>query len=149
MENDVVEIELKRSHSIELPINDAFVYDIETAGELFCETIGKANTEYAAMLCLDINYKIINYATISIGSIDSVHVSPAQVLRFALLSNARRIIVAHNHPTGILHITDHDVELTRKIGALANAFGIELLDAIVVSGEEFNSIRKRCKEWNK
>jgi len=70
----------------------------------------------------------------------------AQMFRCALLSNASKIIIAHNHPTGVLEITSKDVEMTKKIAFFASNFSIELVDSLVVTAENHASIRAHCKE---
>ena len=149
MEINVVEIQLKITHTIHLPGDDnsLYVYGVEDAGNVFCQTIGASNVERAAMLCLDNTNKIINYSVISIGSIDSVKVSVSQIFRTALLSNAVKIIIAHNHPSGHLEVTNEDIDMTRKIGFFARSFGIELIDSIVVTENNAISIREHCKEF--
>lgn len=98
------------------------------------------------MLALDNTNKIINYFTVSIGEIDKVKVSLAQMFRCALLSNASKIIIAHNHPSGILEITSKDIAMTKKIAFWANNLSIELLDSIIVTTNDYISIRAHCKE---
>lgn len=148
MKIDTVELWIKRTSSIDLPIeeNDICVPDI--AKQIFCYMIGDVNVEYAALLSLDIADRVINYSTISIGSISSVRVLIAQVFRCALLSNAAKIIVAHNHPSGILEITDEDIDITKKIAFIARLLDIDFVDSIIVSGNNAISIRDHCKEFS-
>ncbi len=117
------------------------------AAPLFCEEIGGLNVEHAAMICLDNANRVINFFIISIGEINSVKVSLAQIFKAALLSNASKIMVAHNHPSGVLEITSNDIEMTKKIGFFANAFSVELIDSLIVSSDDYISIRTHCKEF--
>ena len=96
---------------------------------------------------MDSANRVVNYSIISIGEINNVKVSLAQLFRTALLSNASKLMIAHNHPTGVLEITSKDIEMTRKIAFFANAFSMELLDSVVVTSEDFISIRAHCKEF--
>jgi DNA repair protein RadC len=96
---------------------------------------------------MDSASRVINFSIISIGEISNVRVSLAQLFKTALLSNASKLMIAHNHPTGVLEITSKDIEMTRKIAFFANAFSMELLDSVVVTSEDFISIRARCKEF--
>ena len=148
MKINVVELQLKSTHTITIPCDDTcrFIYGVENAGPIFCQLIGLCNVEKVALLCMDNTNAILNYCVISIGGIHSVKASVAQILRVALLSNAVKIIVAHNHPSGHLEITDDDVETTRKIAFFAKNFDIELIDSIVVTKDSAASIREYCKE---
>ena len=71
------------------------------------------------------------------------------MFRTALLSNASKIIVAHNHPSGVLEITSKDIEMTRKIAFFAKNFDIELIDSFIVIKTDYISIRSHCKEFLK
>lgn len=147
MKIDVVELYLRRTSTRDLPIEDIDICVPDIAKQIFCYMIGDVNVEHAALLALDIADRIINYSTISMGSISSVRVLIAQVFRCALLSNAAKIIIAHNHPSGVLKITDEDIDMTRKMAYLARLFDIEFVDSIIVSGNNAVSIRDQCKEF--
>lgn len=147
MKVDVVQIELKKKYQISLAGNDEYIYGIESSKNLFINEIGKSNVEMVGVVCLDSTNKIINYCNIAIGDIKNVKVSIAQLFKVALLSNASQMIIAHNHPSGVLKITTNDINLTRNIGKLAAAFDISLLDSLVVNADgDIISIREHIKE---
>lgn len=143
MKIKVIELKQTEKYEIELPGNNEYIYGVETAAPIFCKMIGDNNVEYVGLLCLDSTNRIINYSTVSIGSIDSVNASVSQILKIALISNAFHIIVAHNHPSGVLEVTSNDIEMTKKIGVLAGYFDIKLIDSLVVNGMEAVSIREK------
>ena len=95
---------------------------------------------------MDNTNRLINYSTISIGDIASVNVPVAQIIKIALLSNASKIIIAHNHPSGILKITKADINMTQKIWTLTKNMEIELIDSIIVNETEAISIRQYIGE---
>lgn len=146
MKIDVIQLELRRSHQIEIAIPNNRIYIAQQVAPLFCQEIGALNIEHVAMLSLDNANRVINYFTVSMGEINSVKVSLAQMFKGALLSNASKIMVAHNHPSGVLEITSSDIEMTKKIGFFANSFSIELIDSLVVTADDYVSIRSKCKE---
>lgn len=143
---DVVELELRKSHQIDIDLDDVPIYLAESAARLFCREIGRLNVEHVAMLALGTDNRPANFFIVSAGEIDSVRVSLAQMFRCALLSNATKMMVAHNHPSGVLEVTSNDIKMTKKIGYVADCLGIELLDSLVVTGDGYVSIRARCKE---
>lgn len=142
MKIKVVELKIYKSYEIEIPGNNKYVFGIEQADKIFEKMIGSNNIECVGMLCLDNTNKIINYSTISMGNIAYVNVPVAQILKTALLSNASKIIIAHNHPSGVLEITNSDINMTQKIGGLAKYFEIELIDSIIVNERDAVSIRQ-------
>ena len=104
---------------------------------------GASNVEIVGIICLDFNNRIINYANVATGNIATVKASVAQICKIALLSNASKVIVAHNHPDGCLKITDEDVTMTRKMAAALKLFDIQLMDSMIVNPNgEVVSIRK-------
>lgn len=146
MKINVVELKLCKSYEIEIPGNDEYIYGIEQADKIFQKLIGSNNLEYVGMLCMGNTNKLINYSTISIGNIASVNVPMAQIIKIALLSNASKIIIAHNHPSGILKITKADINMTQKIWTLTKNMEIELIDSIIVNETEAISIRQYIGE---
>lgn len=146
MKIGVINLQVVSDYEIEIDIDTEFIFGVETAAPIFCKKIGTANIEHVAVLCLDNTNKIINYSDVSIGEIDSVKVSIAQLLKVALLSNASKLIIAHNHPSGVLDITSCDIDMTKKIGVLLKYFNIELIDSLVVNGKYAISIRERIGE---
>lgn len=146
MKIDVVKLEIKKSHQIEVDLDCETIYNVSYAAPLFQKEIGSLNVEHVAMLALDNADRIINYYVVSVGDISDVKVSLGQMFRNALLCNASKIIVAHNHPSGVLEITSKDIEMTRKIAFIASCFSIDLLDSFVVSAEGYKSIREYSKE---
>lgn len=148
MKIKVIELKICESYEIEIPENIKYVFGIEQADKIFEKMIGSNNIECVGMLCMDNTNKIINYSTISMGNIAYVNVPVAQILKTALLSNASKIIIAHNHPSGVLEITNSDVNMTQKIGGLAKYFEIELIDSIIVNERNAISIRQYIGEKN-
>lgn len=148
MKIDVVEIKLVKGYQLLIPGDNEYVCGVQTAMPIFCKIIGANNVEYVALLCMDSTNKVINFSKISVGNIENVQVSISQILKVALLSNASKIIIAHNHPSGILEITAHDIDMTKKIGALAAYFDIELIDSLVVNANDAVSIREHIGEKN-
>lgn len=146
MKINVVELKLYKSYEIEISGNDEYIYGIEQADKIFPKLIGCNNLEYVGMLCMDNTNRLINYSTISIGDIASVNVPVAQIIKIALLSNASKVIIAHNHPSGILKITKADINMTQKIWTLTKNMEIELIDSIIVNETEAISIRQYIGE---
>ncbi|PTQ85956.1 DNA repair protein RadC [Trichococcus patagoniensis] len=140
---DSVRLELVTDHRFEIDMETNYAFGVECAGEIFSKKIGKSNVENVGLICLDSTNRIINYACVAIGSIESVKVSIAEIFKIALLSNSSQIIIAHNHPSGVLEITEADISLTKKIGTIAKIFDIKLIDSLIVnSKEEVLSIRE-------
>ena len=133
----VIQIELAEHGTVEVDTESPYVYGVEEAGRIFRTLLSRMNIEVVGLLCLDSTHRVVNYSTVSMGTVDRVTPSVSQILKTALLSNASFIVVAHNHPNGTCKITEPDITLTRKIGNAARIMEIGLVDSLVVcpSGE--------------
>ena len=146
MEINVIQLEVAVKGQINLD-TDGFVYGVETAAPIFMQQIGRSNVEMVGMICLDHTNRILNYSNISIGNQEGVEVRLDQILRVALISNAAKFIIAHNHPSEILEITSNDIEVTKKIGKMASLMNIMLIDSLIVNARgDVISIREKMEE---
>ena len=95
--------------------------------------------EHFVMLTLDGARRLINCRTITIGTLMSSLVHPREVFSPAIEDRAASIIIAHNHPSGMLDVSDQDREVTKRIKLAGELLGIQLDDHIIVAGDEFVS----------
>jgi DNA repair protein RadC len=91
------------------------------------------------MLTLDGARRMINTHTITIGTLTASLVHPREVFAPAMEDRAASIIIAHNHPSGSLVISDKDREVTKRIFEAGELLGITLDDHIVIAGDDFVS----------
>ncbi len=115
---------------------------IRTAKQAFeyLKDMGSLNKEQFRGLYLNSHYQLIHDEVISIGTIDSTIVQPREVFRPALEHSAAAIIVAHNHPSGVLKTTRADAEITDKLIEAGKILDIELLDHLIIGKNKFSSI---------
>ena len=95
--------------------------------------------EHFVLLTLDGARRLIQCRTITIGTLTSSLVHPREVFSPAIEDRAASIIIAHNHPSGMLNISEQDREVTTCIKQAGELLGIRLDDHIVVAGDEFAS----------
>jgi len=84
---------------------------------------------------------VIGYRKIADGGLDAVMVDMRLIMSSALLCNATRIAVAHNHPSGTLRPSAADRTLTNKIIEAGKVLDIQLLDHIVLTSDNYYSFR--------
>lgn|SRR5678815_1218350 len=65
------------------------------------------------------------------GGWHDVLVFPANILAAVLTAHTDRFYIAHNHPSGPVHPTEQDVELTKNVMASANEVGLSFEDHII------------------
>ena len=83
--------------------------------------------------------KILHFEIISQGGLTGTVADPRLILKKALEEDAVSLIICHNHPSGSLHPSKQDEELTAKVRDAARLFDIKLLDHIIVSEEGYFS----------
>jgi DNA repair protein RadC len=110
----------------------------EKAAEQF-SYIREKRQEYFSMLTLDGARRLIQKRTITVGTLMSSLVHPREVFAPAIEDRAASIILGHNHPSGMLDISEQDREVTRRIRQAGDLIGIRLDDHIIVAGDEFVS----------
>ena len=103
------------------------------------DLIRNKKQEYFVLLTLDGARRLINYRTITIGTLMSSLVHPREVFSPAIEDRAASIIIGHNHPSGMLTISEQDKEVTRRIRQAGELLGIRLDDHIIVTGDSFVS----------
>jgi len=95
--------------------------------------------EHFVLLTLDGARRLINNRVVSIGTLMCSLVHPREVFSFAIEDRAASIIIAHNHPSGLLDVSRQDREVTQRIRKAGDIVGIRLDDHIIISGDEFIS----------
>lgn len=90
--------------------------------------------EHLCVINLKADLTPVNCNIVSVGDIDSSLACPALIVKSAILCNATKIIVLHNHPSGNVKPSSQDKEVTEKIRYTCNMVGITMLDHIIVGG---------------
>ena len=112
-------------------------------GSRFIEELKDEEQEHFIVLCLNTKNEIIARNTVSIGTLDQAIVHPRDVFRFAIKSNAARIIAVHNHPSGNPEPSENDKTVTKRLIRSGDILGIEVLDHIIVGNDSYVSLRER------
>ena len=88
------------------------------------------------------NGRVISTEISAIGTVDQACVSPAEILRTALLTGARSIILMHQHPSGECRPSEEDIRMTQRLAMAADLIGIQLLDHIIVGDDDTYSMSR-------
>ncbi|RKF22138.1 JAB domain-containing protein [Alginatibacterium sediminis] len=103
------------------------------SAEIFLKSqLSHQTREVFALLLLDNQHRVLQFAPIFFGTIDAASVYPRIVVQKVLENNAAAVILAHNHPSGVAEPSQADRQITeRLINALA-LIDVRVLDHIVV-----------------
>ena len=96
------------------------------------QTIGNDCRENFILLCIDNKNTIVGYSLISIGTVSEAVVHPREVFLPAIMTKASGVIVAHNHPSGIMEPSRQDIETTKRLVEAGKILGIPVVDHIIV-----------------
>ncbi len=113
-----------------------------TASSYAVDLFAGRTNEAFYILCLDPNCRLIREVMLHEGTVNEVSVHPRTVVETALRSNASQVILAHNHPNGMLEPSANDIAYTRRLTVALSAIGIQIIDHIIVSGEETYSFAR-------
>ncbi len=106
------------------------------------ELIGKCEKELFIVISLNTHNEPNAIEICSIGSSERAAVEPKEVFKSALLSNASKIIIAHNHPTGHTIPSEADFQITRQIKLLSDLLNLPLLDHIIIGQDDYYSFKE-------
>ena len=134
-----VEIHYKRPLFDSMPI----ISKAEDAETLLREFINLQQIDLREcfwVLLLTRSNHVLGISEVGSGSTGGVLINLKYIFQLAILSNASAIILAHNHPSGSLTISEADIKETKKIKRLAKTLEIEVHDHIIISSESFVSL---------
>jgi len=78
------------------------------------------------------------------GTVDRAAVYPRNLVKRALILDAKGMIVFHNHPGGTPQASSADMALTHTLCAACEPLDIKILDHFLVAGSEVLSFREKA-----
>ena len=116
------------------------VHSTSDAGRILCAMFRHEQTESVRLLCLNAGGKVLKLALLNEGDINAVHFSVRKIVETALSAKAVSVILAHNHPGGTLTPSREDLDATNSAKAALSTVGIQLLDHLIISGDNYCSL---------
>lgn len=129
------------------PAEQTVVDDPAVAAAALSHDLMWQSQERFAVLLLDVKHRLLATRVITIGTATETLAHPRDIFREVLRQGATRVIVAHNHPSGVLEPSSADIELTRQLLAGAQLLGIPLLDHLILGNGNFLSLRQTTTLW--
>jgi DNA repair protein RadC len=115
------------------------VSDHKAAAGLLIPQLQDLEHEVFCVLYLNNAHWLVRQEIISRGGLTATVADIRVILKKALLHNASRMIVAHNHPSGNRQPSGEDKKLTQKLREAASLMDIVLLDHLIVAGRQYTS----------
>jgi len=114
------------------------------AGDYILRMIGDQTKEGFYVFCLDPEGRVISYKKIFEGSTYRVYIDIRLVVEYALTHRAYSVILAHNHPLGLIEPSEEDIQLTQQIQSVLKPLSIPVTDHIICGDGCFYSMAAHC-----
>lgn len=99
--------------------------------------------ECFVVMFLDSQHRLIESEEMFRGTLAQTSVYPREIVKRALQHNARSVVLAHNHPSGVAEPSRADEFLTQTVKAALGMVDVRVLDHMVVGHEQVVSFAER------
>jgi len=96
------------------------------------ERLQDYKNEVFACLFMDNHFRLLHFEELFHGTIHSAQVYPREIVRRGLAHNAAKLILAHNHPSGLSTPSSADQEVTELIKQSLALVDIEVVDHVII-----------------
>ncbi len=133
--------------SIELSkryLSDKQKIRISSSRDVYEELIPYKDKQQEYFLCiyLDGANHLVKTEVISIGTLNQTLVHPREVFSYAIEKRCASLILAHNHPSGVLSASLSDINITKRLQESAKILGIDILDHVIFTKDGFYSFKE-------
>jgi len=115
--------------------------DPEKVYRLIKSKLKDYHKEHFYMVALNSRNHLIT--EVSVGSLNASIVHPREVFAEAIKNKAAAVIIAHNHPSGDPNPSEDDLEITKRLVEAGKILGIEVIDHIIVTKNNFFSFKNK------
>ncbi|MGI5894922.1 MAG: JAB domain-containing protein [Candidatus Merdivicinus sp.] len=112
----------------------------QKVGEFLIPKFLGRSEEVVYLLCFNNACHLLRCDLISEGGLSRAAFDVRKIVEIAYQCKAVNVILAHNHPNGLARPSSQDVRITETLASILHPVGIELLDHMIVSGEDFVSL---------
>lgn len=134
-----------KKYDVRLVQDGGGLYDMErkitssTQASELCKLLydmDKLPYEKMVMLTLNSQHDVVGCFEVGRGTVDEATVYPREIALRCLLTNAKAVILTHNHPSGSLKPSSADMDITARIEDVLRMLDIRLLDHIIVTSDK-------------
>ena len=125
------------------PEERAVIRSPRDVANLVSAEMGYLDQEHLRVLALSSKNEVLGIDVVYVGNVGSAIVRVAEVVRPAVRRNCPAIIIVHNHPSGDPTPSDDDVLVTRRLVTGAEMVDVDVLDHVVIGGQNFVSMKDK------
>jgi len=104
-----------------------------------------AHKKQEYFLCISLNgaNEVIGNRIVTVGLLNANQVHPREVFVDAISDRAASVILAHNHPSGVLKPSPNDITTTKQLVEAGKILGISVLDHIIITKKGHLSFKEK------
>ncbi|MCW5589264.1 MAG: DNA repair protein RadC [Legionellales bacterium] len=125
--------EIGRRTNLELLPKRVKLYSAQLVKQFFLQQLHDYQHEVFCCLVLDGQNRVLHFAELFHGTLDYAQIYPREMVKYILKNNAKRVIIAHNHPSGKLGASPQDLQFTKSLKRALDFLEIDLLDHLIIS----------------
>lgn len=125
-------LEMARRYYSEAITQAPVLANSEMAKQMLIAKMRHYEKEVFACIFLNTQHQVIEYEELFQGTINKAPVYPREIAKRALGLNAAAIILAHNHPSGVMQPSRADELITAEIQQAMMLIDVQVLDHFVI-----------------
>lgn len=96
------------------------------------------------VLFLDNHLQLKSWRLLNTGTSTHCLIDVKLLCSLAIKSMADNVIIAHNHPSGSLKVSEPDIQMTRSIKEKLYFLDIKLIDSLIITKKDYSCIDFEC-----
>jgi len=135
----IAALELGRRRRAEDSVELTKITSSKIVFEIMQPVIGELAHEEFWVIFLNNSNKVISKSQLSKGGISGTIVDVRLVFKLALETGATALILCHNHPSGALHPSEADKQITKKMKLAGDSLDVKVLDHLIITETKYFS----------
>lgn len=136
-------LELARRMAREEAGKGVFFRNPGAIAEYYMEDLRHREQEVLLLLMLNQKGRLLREKYMFKGTVNASMISPREIFLEALSARAVQLVLLHNHPSGDVHPSREDLNVTRRISEAGELLGIHLADHIIIGEHTYTSFREK------
>lgn len=124
----------------------AQVRRVEDALKLVRPELQHLRHEELHVLILDTHLRVVEYARLYKGTVNTIHMRIAEIFRPAIVRNCPSILISHNHPSSDAEPSLEDIEFTRALVKAGTMLDIAVQGHLIIGDPpSYTSLKERLQ----
>ncbi|WP_084414116.1 RadC family protein [Salibacterium aidingense] len=123
--------------------DERFIIRSPEDGYEYLKDMQYLDREHFVVLGLNTKNEVMFRETVFVGSLNSSIVHPRECFKHLIRRSCTNAVVAHNHPSGDVTPSKEDINVTHRLTDAGKMIGIEILDHLIIGGEQHASLKEK------